>query len=578
MTSRTGTTGDSSHDAERSVLGAMLRDPQQVRIVASVLSPAEFAHPRHAWIMRAIVQEHEHSGASDPIAVAEQLKAAGRLDECGGTDYLFDLLDSVVTATGARRHAEIVRDQAASRRIRMQAAEIVQAHEGGASLEELCRMLDDAHPPPARLETRPGRDWRQVADDPPVEWIADGLIPVAGLVVLAAEPNAGKTLLVLDVALRAAHGLEWLGRSVTPCSTVYIPAEGGRGLGVRMRAWASAHPGAAPPDGHYVHVDEGPLVDLGRADALQQLEQVLASAAAANRGRRPDVVVIDTLALALPGSDENDSGAMGMALAVLAELRRRHGVAVVVLHHLRKPHPNSKPGTGMHALRGSSALAGAADVVLLAQEGREGVRVLRTVKVRDGELLPDLHYAIRAQDTDRMRPDGRAEAGPVVLPAEATPLAGANGDQADEAARLAADVAAVVAVVAREGRVSGKDTIWRLAGLPRERGRTAVDVAVTRCALAVTGTTRDRSYVVAGGANGHPSAGTDADSRQAERARCIPRTPYAGGGANGARHPDAIPAEPRKSAQVGGNGASGPDDGLPEQPGGRRRAARGGAE
>jgi hypothetical protein len=99
--------------------------------------------------------------------------------------------------------------------------------------------------------------------------------------------------------------------------------------------------------------------------------------------------------------------------------------------------------------------------------------VLRTVKVRDGELLPPLHYAIRAQDTDRMRPDGRAEAGPVVLPAEAAPLTAADGDRSDGAAQLAADVAAVVAAVAKEGKVSGKDTIWRLAGLPRERGRRA---------------------------------------------------------------------------------------------------------
>jgi hypothetical protein len=577
----TGTHAASAYDdvaaTERAVLGAMMVEPSCVPAVAAIAQPVDYLDPRHRLIARAILSEHAERGASPMLAIVDRLKAGVRLEEAGGPTYLLDLQEQAAPCTSARRYAEMVHENADRRRIAERCAEAAQAARQGAPIPELLSMIDAARPAPSTHEARPGRGWRLVREDPPVEWLADGLVPVAGLVVLAAEPNVGKTLLVLDLALRAEHGLDWLGQSVRPFSTVYVAAEGGRGLGARMRAWAVAHPAAMPADGCYLHVDEGPLVDLGRADAVAQLEQVLASAAAPNGGRRPDVVVIDTLALALPGADENDSGAMGAALAALAELRRRHGVAVVVLHHTRKPPADGRKGSSMHDLRGSSALAGAADVVLLAQEGREGVRTLRTVKVRDGELLPTLHYAIRSQDTGRTLANGRAETGPVVLPAEAAPVVDKAPDQEAKAAQLEADVAAVVAVVARE-HVHQKDTIGKLANLPRDRGRVAVEVAEGRGFIKPSGTTVDRRYVVVGcGANAQSGEAPPADSRHTTFARA-PHTPHAGGGANGSRHPDAIPAERRESARVGVNGANGPDDGLPEQPGGRRpRAARDGA-
>lgn len=574
------TTGESQErvvlDAERSVLGAMLLHPDAVHD-AGDMTRADWLLPRHTEIHRSVLSALTTTGKTDAITVADQLRQRGRLDECGGPDYLLDLLDSVVTAASVKRHAAIVRDAAERRRLAKVADQVARAARDGAPMPELLSMLDEARPAPSPAETRPGRSWRLVADDPPVEWIADGLVPIGGLVVLAAEPNAGKTLLVLDLALRAAHGHDWLGRSVRPCSTVYVAAEGGRGLGVRMRAWEAANPAALPAAGCYVHVDEGPLVDLGRADAVAQLEQVLTSAAAANGGNRPHVVVIDTLALALPGTDENDSGAMGAALAALAELRRRHGVSVLVLHHVRKPSKAGGKDTGMHALRGSSALAGAADVVLLAEDGREGVRTLRTVKVRDGELLPLLNYAIRSQDTGRTRADGRVETGPVVLVAQPVTEAETVSDKVADTAQLEAEVEAVVAVVRRE-RVGNKDTLWRLAGLNRGRGRMAVEVAEGRNWIKSIGKTKDRRYVIPGdGVNGQASGPTNG-SRDTEDSRRPPHTPHAGGGANGARLPDATPAEWRESARIGAIGANGPDDGMPEQPGGRgRRARRGGA-
>ena len=470
----------SGHDdivaAERDVLGAMLLNPECIGDVVSLLRPEDFGSPRHAAIFRAIVAEHRAGGVADPLTVGQRLQRSGKLDEAGGHDYLLDLLDSVVTGASVQRHAQIVHEAASRRRFAEAAAGLARAARDGAPLEELVAMLEQARPRPAAPPVRLGRSWIDVADDPPVEWIADGLLPTAGLVVLAGDPNAGKSALAIDLALRAAHGLQWLGRDVTPCSTVYLSYEGA--LGARMRAWRQAHPAALTVDGNYLHVDEDRRPNLTDPDALAQLERVLDGAAAANGGRPPSLLVIDTLARAIAGGDENDSGALGAALEAVAELQRRRSVTVLLLHHTRKPQAGSNPkADGMHALRGSSALAGAADVVLLAVCGEDDVRTLRTAKVRDGEILPPMHYRILGQDTGRERRNGRRETAPVVLPAmAATPTAQVSADQ-----QLAENIEAVVAAVAARGpELRSRDAVSAAATLRAKDGRTAIDAAVAR--------------------------------------------------------------------------------------------------
>lgn len=520
--------------AERDVLGSMLIDGDCVGDVAALLRPDDFALPRHVTIFRAIVAEHRVGGAASPLTVGERLQRLGQLEEAGGHDYLLDLLDSVVTGAGVQRHAEIVHDAAARRRLAAAAADVARAARDGAPLEELLAMLEQAKPRPVAPPARRGRSWLDVADDPPVEWIADGLLPTAGLVVLAGDPNAGKSALAIDLALRAAHGLQWLGRELSPCSTVYISYEGS--LGARMRAWRQAHPSALTVDGHYLHFDEDRRPNLTQPDALQQLERVLDGAAAANGGRQPSVLVIDTLARATAGGDENDSGALGMALEALAELQRRRGVTVLLLHHTRKPQAGtSAKADGMHALRGSSALAGAADVVLLAMSGDGDVRTLRTAKVRDGEILPPLHYRIVGQDTGRNRRNGRHETAPVVLPAE------------HQAAQAIVDPAADADAMVTQA----VDVLHDMGGAPSP---TAITVRMTgrrEARFAAVGVAIERGAIEDRGKGATPRL-----VAIAPRSRPPHTPPTAGSGPGGPGGPGPLPL-PRLSGERSGASGSG---------------------
>ncbi len=553
--------------AERSLLGvAMLGD--HAAVLAAV-SAADLELQRHRLTLQAIEVAAE-SGAADPIAVAAQLERWGRLVEAGGHAALLDLVDAAAYAGAALigEHAAMVRAAADRRRTVDVLRRAQLAAEDGATADELRDVLAQAIEGRRAAPPRRTRNWLDVADDPPIAWLVDGLLPAQGLVVLAGEPGSGKTLLALDVALRAAHGHDWLGRVVRPTSTLYLAGEGS--LSVRCCAWRAAHPAARPIEGHTVEIVDG-VPALTDPAGIAELSALLAAHERAH-GRLPGMVVVDTLAMAAPGGDENDAAAMGLVLRVLLDVAAR-GVCVLLLHHLRKTQDGQRSG-GQSAVRGSSAIVGAADVVLLAGR-RDDAHAITCAKIRDGEAPEPIRYRVRGQDTGRVRDDGRAEYGPVVLPAgEAAPQS-----TVDPAQALEADVAAVVACIAQHGRTSPIDAIGPLAGIGRDRGRVAVRLAVSRGVLVPGGSTRDRWYDLPARANppreSQPGDSVDPDSRGESVRVQTPHTPRPRGRANGAAdHAEPIHAdsgEPRESARIRANQV-GSTEGAEAKTKGRTRA------
>lgn len=329
------------------------------------------------------------------------------------------------------------------------------------------------------------RAWGEVCDDPPVDWLVDDLVPRGGLVVVGGEPSAGKTLLVLDAALRMAHGLPWLGKETKPASTLYLAGEGTPGLGARMRAWRAGNPDAKQIEGCYVALVDG-VPNLAGLHAVTELLALMAQAQA-TYGKVPEVLVVDTLAMAAPGADENDAAAVGLVLRALAELRLRTGVTVELVHHTKKPQAGSGASSSLHALRGSSAIAGAADVVLLALVESDR-KVLRTAKTRDGEALPGVQYRVVGQRTGRMRSDGRAEQGPVISQlVEAAP-------EIDAAAEEERNIARIVAAMDKLGTATRADTIVREAGMKLSVGRALLDKAAGRLLIKIDTVGRQKIY------------------------------------------------------------------------------------
>ena len=107
-----------SREAERSVLGSMLRDNRVINDVVQLLRAEDFYADAHQKTYQAIVTLHDKSGQPvDVVLLAEELKQRGHIEDIGGYAYLAELWDAAPTAANAEYYARIVRDRAVVRNL-----------------------------------------------------------------------------------------------------------------------------------------------------------------------------------------------------------------------------------------------------------------------------------------------------------------------------------------------------------------------------------------------------------------------------------------------------------------------------
>lgn len=202
---------------------------------------------------------------------------------------------------------------------------------------------------------------------PPVEWRVKGWLTTDGFAVAYGAPGSFKSFIALDISLCIAYGLPWKGCEVKQGGVLYIAGEGVRGLKRRMVAWQRKH--------NLVGVD-APFRLLAAAVNLTDGEHVAkvvrtAVAAAEAEGFPVALVVVDTVARAIAGADENSAQDMGRLVAAVDQIREHCSTAVLGIHHSGK---DKEKGA-----RGSSALLGAVDTMI--QVNRDEGTLCVTVKV-----------------------------------------------------------------------------------------------------------------------------------------------------------------------------------------------------
>lgn len=100
-----------NQDAERSVLGAMLRDPAAVSLSLEQLTAAGFHQPAHREIFDAMLSLSLVGRAIDLITVDEELSRRGTLEGIGGTQYLVQLTQYVPATANVQAYIDIVNEK-----------------------------------------------------------------------------------------------------------------------------------------------------------------------------------------------------------------------------------------------------------------------------------------------------------------------------------------------------------------------------------------------------------------------------------------------------------------------------------
>jgi hypothetical protein len=204
---------------------------------------------------------------------------------------------------------------------------------------------------------------------PPMRWTIQGVLPETGLVAIFGQPGSAKTFLALDLAARISSGAgQWFGRRVTQRSVVYCALEGGRGIKQRIRAWEVADNTEA--EEVRVLLDHFNLRDWSDVEALSAALQAACAPGA--------VIIIDTLAHAMAGGDENSGQDIGLVLMAAKAIADTVQGLVILVHHSGKD-----AGRG---LRGHSSLNAAMDAVIVVERDRlTDRRGWRVTKMKDAD-------------------------------------------------------------------------------------------------------------------------------------------------------------------------------------------------
>jgi len=214
-------------------------------------------------------------------------------------------------------------------------------------------------------------------ENEPIDWLIHSVMPRRSFTALYAPPASFKSFIALDIAECIATGRQFLGNEIaTTGAVVYIAGEGHGGIGSRIKALKHHH---KTPAG-------SPIYFLRRQVNLRSSKQDLQALVSAiddliaTRDEPIELIIIDTLARAFGGGNENASEDMGAFITSAGALQDRYKCSLLAVHHAGKD--------ATKGLRGHSSLLGAVDTELeiIRIEGAKPPQgILHISKQKDGE-------------------------------------------------------------------------------------------------------------------------------------------------------------------------------------------------
>ena len=106
-----------SLEAEQSVLGAIILDPDKIREVANVIHADDFYLEQHRKIYEAMRELFLANNTIDIVTLIDELTKSGTYDDAGGKNYVAILAQSVPSLANLPDYLRIIKDKALLRRL-----------------------------------------------------------------------------------------------------------------------------------------------------------------------------------------------------------------------------------------------------------------------------------------------------------------------------------------------------------------------------------------------------------------------------------------------------------------------------
>ncbi|OUR65032.1 replicative DNA helicase, partial [Marinomonas sp. 42_23_T18] len=106
-----------SVEAERSVVGGLMLDPNAWDRVSELVVADDFYRPEHQQIFAVIAKLADESEPIDVVTIGEKLDKRGELEHVGGMAYLIEMAEATPSSANIGSYADIVRERSLLRRL-----------------------------------------------------------------------------------------------------------------------------------------------------------------------------------------------------------------------------------------------------------------------------------------------------------------------------------------------------------------------------------------------------------------------------------------------------------------------------
>lgn len=218
-----------SSEAERTVIGALLLDPDAIIKISDLLQPGDFYDPMYRIIFEAMMTLYQNHEPIDFVTVSTKLADVKKLNDLGGSSFLAELASEVPTSSHIFQYAQTVKTKAVHRNIisagqtitglgyeeSRETAEIIDEVEKSVfsisnmymkdKFVHIRDVLDERYEKFAELHESDDEDVLKGIPSgfKKLDGILSGFQP-SDLVIIAARPAMGKTTFMMNIAQHMA--------------------------------------------------------------------------------------------------------------------------------------------------------------------------------------------------------------------------------------------------------------------------------------------------------------------------------------------------------------------------------------
>ncbi|WP_428831991.1 replicative DNA helicase [Ignavigranum ruoffiae] len=214
-------------EAEKSVLGAVLINPQKIANLQMILEMDDFYKRAHQLIYNAMVRLADNNLVIDIVTLANQLDAFDELENAGGNEYLIDISYATPTAENIDYYAKIVKEKATLRNLIAASQKI--SNLAYAEADEVENIIDESEKiilsigdknhanHPVLIRNIVGEAFERITTlsetKQDIVALPSGYIDLDRvttgfqpdqLIIIAARPSVGKTAFALNIAQNVA--------------------------------------------------------------------------------------------------------------------------------------------------------------------------------------------------------------------------------------------------------------------------------------------------------------------------------------------------------------------------------------